>query len=79
MPTKVIIDKYIDILGQFATMVHQHFGTVKTVIVTRNPQANAMRKRVHGTPGNMIRLFELKKSTEENLWSNILTAVMFAI
>ena len=79
-PTKVIIDRGTEFLGEFATMIKEDFGAVKAVITTRNPQANAVIERVHGTIGNMIRSFELNKSTtEENPWPNILAATMFAV
>ena len=60
-------------------MIEHDFGVRNNVITTRNPQANAIIERVHGTIGNMIRSFEVNKSTERNPWQAILAAVMFAV
>ena len=60
-PTKIIIDRGTEFLGEFATMIKEDFGAVKAVITTRNPQANAVIERVHGTIGKMIQSFELNK------------------
>ena len=48
----------------------------------RNPQANAILERVHQTIGNMIRTFQVYNRDdldEEDPWSGILSAVMFAM
>ena len=78
-PTKVIIDRGTEFLAEFAEMIKNDFGAVKAVITTRNPQANAIIERVHQTIGNMIRSFELNKSTEEDPWKYVLAATMFAV
>ena len=66
-------------MKEFADMIELDFGIKKNVITTRNPQANAIIERVHGTIGNMIRSFEVNKSTDRNPWAAILAAVMFAV
>mgnify|MGYP001469009305 CR=1 FL=1 len=48
-------------------------------ITTRNPQANAIVERVHATIGDMIRSFGVNKTTNQVKWTNILSAVMFAV
>ena len=78
-PTKIIVDRGSEFLKEFADMIQLDFGKKKNVITTRNPQANAIIERVHGTIGNMIRLFEVNKSTNRNPWAAILAAVMFAV
>ena len=60
-------------------MIQNDFGATKRVITTRNPQANSIIERVHQTIGNMIRTFELNKSTESDPWDAVLAATMFAV
>ena len=60
-------------------MVKNDFGIKLKVITTRNPQANAIVERVHATIGDMIRSFEVNKTTGNIKWPNILAAVMFAV
>ena len=50
-------------------------------ITTRNPQANAVKEKVHRTLGNIIHTFELQKIEvdEDDPWTGILSATMFAI
>ena len=61
-------------------MIEDDYGIKRTGITKRNPQANAMIKRIHQTVGNMLRTFKINKAEidEEDTWSGILAAVMFA-
>ena len=78
-PSKVLIDRGTEFLQEFADLIENDFGIRKKVISTKNPQANAIIERVHGTIGNMIRSFEVNRSTDKNPWKNILAATMFAV
>ena len=67
---------------EFAQIVKNDYGVKRKPITTRNPQANSIIERVHQTIGNIIRTFEMNKKTdidEEDPWSGVLTATMFAI
>ena len=78
-PTKVIVDRGTEFLAEFADMIKHDFGATKKVITTRNPQANSIIERVHQTIGNMIRSFEINKSTDTDPWDAVLAATMFAV
>ncbi len=60
-------------------MIQKDFSGTKRVITTRNLQENSIIERVHQTIGNMIRSFELNKSTESDPWDSVLAAMMFAV
>ena len=48
-------------------------------ITTRNPQSNAMIERIHQTIGNIIRTFDVSNIVNNDPWSGILAATMFAV
>ena len=48
-------------------------------IKTRNPQYNAIIERIHKTIGNIIRKFDVSNIINNNPWSGILAATMFAV
>jgi hypothetical protein len=81
-PTQIIFDRGKEFMAEFAQMVQHDYGVKRKPITTRNPQANSIIERVHQTIGNIIRTFEMNKKTdidEEDPWSGVLTATMFAI
>ena len=47
----------------------------------RNPQANAITKRIHQVPGNLLRIFDLDEVDldERNPWDEYLAETTFAI
>ena len=61
-------------------MVEEDYGIIRKPITKRNPRANSMIERIHQTIENMIRTFEVQEALldEEDLWTGMLTAVMFA-
>jgi hypothetical protein len=79
-PTEVTFDRGKEFMGEFARMVEKDYGVKRRPITTRNPQANSIIERIHQTIGNMIRSFQIGKMEvdEDDPWSGILAAVMFA-
>jgi transposase InsO family protein len=79
-PTEVTFDRGKEFMGEFARMVEKDYGITRRPITTRNPQANSIIERIHQTIGNMIRSFQVGKMEvdEDDPWSGILAAVMFA-
>jgi hypothetical protein len=80
-PTQIIFDRGKEFMAEFAKMVRNDYGVKKKPITTRNPQANSIIERIHQTIGNIIRTFEVTKNPEideEDPWSGILAATMFA-
>jgi hypothetical protein len=81
-PSIVVFDKGTEFMGDFARMVAKDYGIERKGITVRNPQANAIIERIHQTIGNIIRTFEIQSSDdldENDPWSGILSATMFAI
>ena len=48
-------------------------------ITTRNPQSNAIIEQIHQTLGNIIRTFDVSNIVNNDPWSGILAATMFAV
>ena len=60
-------------------MCHNDYGLKRKPITTRNPQSNAIIKLIHQTIGNIIRTFDVSNTVNNNPWSGILAATMFAV
>ena len=60
-------------------MCQNEYGLKNKPITTRNPQSNAIIERIHQTIGNIIRIFDVSNIVNNNPWSGILAATMFAI
>ena len=80
-PGRVQCDRGNEFMGEVKEMLeHDYAVTVKRISV-RNPQANAIVERIHQTIGNIIRTFEVhsEEINEEDPWTGILAATMFAV
>jgi hypothetical protein len=79
-PTQVIFDRGSEFMGEFARMVQKDYGVKRKPITMRNPQANSILECIYQTIGNMIRSCQVGQLEldEEDPWSGILAAVMFA-
>ena len=79
-PTQITYDKGTEFMAAFAEMIEDDYGITKRPITKRNPQANAIIERIHQTIGNLIRTFQVQEQEvpENDPWSGILAAVMFA-
>ena len=81
-PQILTYDRGSEFMGEFAAMIEEDYGITRKGITTRNPQANAIIERIHQTIGNVIRTFQVQESTyldEDDPWSGILAATMFAV
>ena len=54
-------------------------GLKRKHITTRNPQSNAIIERIHQAIGNIIRTFDVSNIFNNDPWSGILAATMFAV
>jgi hypothetical protein len=79
IPQKVIYDRGTEFMADFAEMIENDYGIKRRGTTVRNPQANAILERVHQTIGNIIRTFSKENLDENDPWSGILAATMFAI
>ena len=66
-------------MAEFSKMCHNDYGLKRKPITTRNPQSNAIIERIHQTIGNIIRTFDVSNIVNNDPWSGILAATMFAV
>ena len=78
-PNNIVLDRGKEFMAEFLQMIKNDYGLKVKPITTRNPQANAIIERVHQTIGNILRTFNIKDLDEQDPWSGILAATMFAI
>ena len=78
-PTQITYDKGTEFMREFTDMIEKDYGIKRRGASVRNPQANAILERIHKTIGNIIRTFELYDIDEEDPFSGILAATMFAM
>ena len=65
-------------MAEFAKMCHNDYG-LKSKPFTRNPQSYSTIERIHQTIGNIICTFDVSNIVNNDPWSNILVATMFAV
>jgi hypothetical protein len=80
-PTKVVMDRGREFMGEVRDMLKDDYGIVRKPITTRNPQANAMVERAHQTIHNLIRSQQIRGKSDlvGGNWDGILSAVGFAM
>ena len=66
-------------MAEFSKMCHNDYGLKRKPITTRNPQSNEIIERIHQTIGNNIRTFDVSNIVNNDTWSGILAATMFAV
>ena len=79
LPQRIVFDRGTEFIAEFSKMCHNDYGLKRKPITTRNPQSNAIIKRIHQTIGNIIRTFDVSNIVNNNPWSGILAATMFAV
>jgi hypothetical protein len=81
-PTQIVLDRGREFMGEFVKLIQTQYGIKRKAITARNPQANAIIERVHQTIGNIIRKSQIQTNdglNEEDPWTGVLAATMFAI
>ena len=74
-----MFDRGAEYMAEFAKICHNDYGLKRKPITTRNPQSNAIIERIHQTTGNIIRTFDVSNIVNNDPWSGILAATMFAV
>ena len=74
-----MFDRGTEFMAEFSKMCHNDYGLKMKLIRTRNPQSNAIIERIHQTIGNIIRAFDVSNTVNNDPWSGILAATMFAV
>ena len=68
-----------EFMAELTKMCHNDYGLKSKPIKTRNPQSNEIIKQIHQTIGNIIRTFDVSNIVNNDPWSGILAAAMFAV
>jgi len=78
-PSQLVFDRGSEFMAEFTKMVKEDYGVKTKPITARNPQANSIIERIHQTIGNIIRTFDIDEVDDDDPWSGILAATMFAV
>jgi Integrase zinc binding domain len=73
-PQMVTLDRGTEFMAEFSKTMVEDYGVKKKPITKRNPQANAIVKRVHQTIGNIIRTFSIADNpdvTDNDPWTGM--------
>ena len=79
LPHRIVLDRGTQIMAEFAKMCLNDYGLKRKPITTRNPQSNEIIKRIHQTIRNIIRTFDVSNIVNNDPWSGIRAATMFAV
>ena len=79
LPQRIVFDRGTEFMAEFAKMCYNDYGLKRKPITTRNLQSNGIIKRIHQTIGNIIRKFDVSNIVNNDPWSGILAATMFAV
>ena len=78
LPQRIVFDHSTEFMAEFSKMFQNDYGLKMKPITTRNPQSNAIIEQIHQTIGNIIRTFDVYNIVNNDPWSGILAATMFA-
>ena len=78
LPQRIMFDHGTKFMAEFSKMCQNDYGLKRKHITTRNPQSNATIERIHQTIGNIIQTFDVSNIVNNDQWSDILAATMFA-
>ena len=73
-----MFDRGTKFMAEFVKMCQNNCGLKMKPITTRNPQSNAIIERIHQNIGNIIHIFDVSNIVNNDPWSGILAATMFA-
>ena len=79
LPQQIVFDRGTKFMAEFGKMCHNDYGLKRKPITTRNPQSNAIIERIHQNIGNIIHTFDVSNIVNNNPWSGILSATVFAV
>ena len=78
LPQQIVFDRGIEFMAEFSKICQNDYGLKSKPITTRKPQSNTIIERIHKIIGNIIRTFDESNTVNNNPWSGILSATMFA-
>ena len=78
-PKRIMFDCGTKFMADFSKMCQNNYCLKRKSIITNNPQSNAIIKWIHQNIENIIRKFDMSNIVNNNPWSDILAATMFAV
>ena len=78
-PQRIVFDRGTKFMYEFSKMCQNYYGLKRKHIKTRNPQSNTIIERIHKPIGNIIRTFDVSNIVNNDPWSGIRVATMFAV
>ena len=66
-------------MDELNKICQNYYGLKRKPITTRNPQPNEIIEQIHQTIGKIIRTFDVYNIVNNDPWSDILAATMFAV
>ena len=75
----IVFDRSTKFMAEFSKRCQNYYGPKRKPTTTRNPQYNAIIEQIHQTIGNIISKFDVSNIVNNNPWSGILAATMFAV
>ena len=79
LPQRIVFDRGTKFVAEFSKMCQNDYGLKRKPITNRNPQSNAIIEQIHQNIGNIIRTFDVSNIVNNDPWSGILAATMFAV
>ena len=79
LPQQIVFDRGTEFMADFSKMCQNDNGLKRKPIMTRNPQSNAILKRIDQTIRNIIRTFDVSNIVNNYPWLGILATTMFAV
>ena len=76
---RIMFDCGTKFMAEFSRMCQNNYGLKRKLITTRNPQSNVIIKRTHKYIEDIIRTFDVSNIVNNDPWSGILAATIFAI
>ena len=74
-----MFDRGTKFMAEFSKICQNEYSLKSKHITNRNPQSNTIIERIHQTIENIIRTFDVSNIVNNDLWSGILAATMFAV
>ena len=79
LPQRIVFDRGNKFMAEFSKTYQNYYVLKMKPITTRNPQSNEIIEQIHQTIGNIICTFDVSNIVNNDPWSGILAATIFAV
>ena len=79
LPQNIVFHRGTKFMAEFDKIFQNNYGLKRKPITNSSPQSNAIIKKIHQTIVNIINTFDVFNIVNNNQWSGILAASMFAV